>query len=80
MIEVKLEDGLLFPFFQPPVPWNPSIVLVDLPIARAPVIELAFPNAQPSDELLGGQVGLVCPVPYIIDDRIADVVGNPTSV
>jgi hypothetical protein len=53
ILAVRLDDGLLFPVFEPPVAGNPIIMLVHLAIALPPVIELALAQADPLNELLG---------------------------
>ena len=76
---VKLDDGLLFPVFEPPVAGNPAVMLVDLAVALPPVIELAQANSDPLDDLLGRDLRPVRPIANVVDDLIASVVGNPGS-
>ena len=45
-----------------------------------PVKVLAGGNANPGNDLLGGDAGFVFPGSDVVDDFIADVVGNPLSV
>ena len=79
ILVVKLDDGLLFPVFEPPVAGNPAIMLVDLAIALPPIIELALAQADPLNELLGRDLRPVRPIANVVDDSIASVVGNPGS-
>ena len=76
---MKLNDRLLFPVFEPPVAWDPAVVLVDLAITLSPIVELAQTDADPLDELLGRDLRLVRPIPNIVDNLIASIVGNPGS-
>jgi hypothetical protein len=76
---VKLDDGLLFPVFEPPVAGNPAIMFVDLAVTLPPVVELALADAQPLDELLGRDLRPIRPVASVIDDLVTGVVGNPGS-
>jgi hypothetical protein len=76
---VKLDDSLLFPVFEPPVAGNPALVLVDLAVTLSPVVELAQADADPLDDLLGRDFHPVRPIPNVVDDLIASVVGNPGS-
>jgi hypothetical protein len=76
---VKLDDGLLFPVFEPPVAGNPAIMLVDLAIALPPVIELALAQADPLNELLGRDLRPIRPIANVVDDLVTGVVGNPGS-
>jgi hypothetical protein len=53
VLDVKLNDGLLFPVFEPPVARNPDVMLVHVVVAILPVIEFARAEAGSLDELLG---------------------------
>jgi hypothetical protein len=76
---VELDDGLLFPVYEPPVAGNPAIMLVDLAIALPPVIELALAQADPLNELLGRDLRPIRPIANVVDDLVTGVVGNPGS-
>jgi len=41
VLPMKIDDRLLVPLLQPKVSGNPTVVFVHLPIAIAPVVELA---------------------------------------
>jgi hypothetical protein len=53
VLVVKLNDGLLFPVFEPPITGNPAVMLVHFAVALPPVIELALAETAPLDELPG---------------------------
>src|SRR3954451_14752849 len=74
---VEVEDGLLLPLFEPPIARDRRVVLVGQAVAGAPVVELAGGDSQPGDEPPDGDLGAPGPVRDVIDDGIADVVGNP---
>src|SRR5712671_3206460 len=57
MFPVEVDDGLLFPRCQPEITGNPTVVLIDAPIAFSPVVELAGSHAQPVDESSGADLG-----------------------
>jgi hypothetical protein len=76
---VKLNDGLLFPVFKPPVARNPAVMLVHFTVALPPVIELAPAEADPPDELPGRDLRSVRPIAIVIDNLVANVMGNPGS-
>src|SRR5260370_9243848 len=80
MTIVVVEDGLLLPVFEPPVPRDLAVVLVDLSVAVLPVMELAGAQSQPAQQSSGGQLGMLGPVVHVVDDLVAGVVGNPRSV
>jgi hypothetical protein len=77
MPSVKVEDGFLLPVLKPPVAGNQRIVLVGQAVPGAPVVELARGDSQPGDEPLDGDLRAFGPVGDVIDDGVADVVGNP---
>ncbi len=58
----------------------PAVVLIDLAITLFPTIKRALGHAHPLQDPFGGHVGVITPAMNVIDDRIADVVGNPNSV
>ena len=41
VLQMEIDDCLLFPILQPKVPGNPTVVLVDAAIALSPIVELA---------------------------------------
>ena len=74
---VEIKDCFLLPVFQPPIAGDQRVVLVGQAVAGAPVVELAGGDSQPRDEPLDGDLGALGPPGDVIDDRVADVVGNP---
>ena len=76
---VKIDDGLLFPIFEPPIAWNPAVVLVDLAVPLPSVVKLALSDAQPGDKLLGWDLRPIRPITGVVDDLIMSVVGSPGS-
>src|SRR4051794_785993 len=74
---VEINDGLLLPVLQPPIAGNQGVVLVGQAVAGAPVVELARGDPQPGDELLDRDLGGLGPTGDVINDGVADVVGNP---
>lgn len=76
---VKVDDGLLFPVLQPPIPRNPPIVVVDLDVAAFPVVVLAGRESDPAKQLADGDLGAAVPVLDVVDDLISRIVGNPAT-
>jgi hypothetical protein len=62
------------------IPWDGSIVLVDFAIAFLPVEILAAANPEPCNDLLSWDFGSVIPVIHVIDNLVAGIRGNPTSI
>src|SRR5690348_10418752 len=58
-------------------PGNPAVMLIDLAVALAPVVELAGRDVQPPDEPPGADLGLLRPAPDEIYDLIPRIVRNP---
>jgi hypothetical protein len=79
MLLVISHDRLLLPILQPRVARNLAVVLVDFAEPLAPVVELADAQLQPGEELLYGQLRAFGPASHVVDDLVADVVGNPAS-
>ena len=80
MFEMELENRLSFVDGQPMIAWDPRIVLVDFSIATSPVMEFTERDSDPGDDDECGDLGLIGPSPHEIDDLIANIVRNPTSL
>ena len=76
---VEVKDGLFLPFFEPPVSRDFSVMLVGFAIAFFPGVVLAGLQSGPAQQRFARQVGSLRPVIHVIDDRIANVVGDPDS-
>src|SRR5436190_9868364 len=74
---MKADDGLRLPFLQPEVAGNPAVVLVHLPIAFPPVVELAGGDVEPPNEPPGADLSLFRPAPDEIHDLIPRIVRDP---
>jgi hypothetical protein len=74
---MECEDGLLLVVGEPVVSRDGPVVLVRLAVPLSPREELAAGDAEPRDEALGDEVGLVGPDANEVDDGVPDVVGNP---
>ena len=59
VLQVEPDDGLFPPILQPEIAGNPAVVLVNLPVAFPPVVELAGGDVEPHDELAGADLGLL---------------------
>ena len=77
MFVVEINDLLLLPLLQPKIPGDLSIMLVGLAIPLLPVVILARRYPKPSDEKAHRQLGTTDPGLDKINNRIADIVGNP---
>ena len=74
---MKADDGLLLPILQPEIAGNPAVVLVHLPVAFPPVVELAGGDVEPPNEPPGADLGLLRPAPDEIHDLIPRIVRDP---
>lgn len=77
ILSLKVDDGLFLPVLKPAVAGHVGVVFVGQAVAAPPVMKLAGGQAQPGEESRGGDLGTIGPVADIIDELIADVVGNP---
>src|SRR5271155_1451647 len=77
MLLMKSDDRLLLPRCQPEIPGNPTVVLIDSPIALSPVVELAGPHSQPADESSDADFGPLRPASDEIYDQIPHVMRHP---
>src|SRR5882762_1424370 len=74
---MEANDGFLLPRLQPEIPGNPPIVLIHSPVALAPVVELAGPNAQPLRESPDADLGLLRPTSDKIHHLIPRIMRHP---
>ena len=74
------ENRLLFPLFQPMVAWYECIVFIHFSIPPPPVIKLACADADPFHQISRRQFGPLAPLPDVIDDFVAHIMRNPSSV
>ena len=75
---MKADDGLLLPILQPEVAGHPAVMLIDLPVALPPVVELAGSDVESPNEPPGADLGLLRPAPDEIHDLIPRIGWNPT--
>src|SRR5258707_3200218 len=80
ILQMEIDDGLLFPVLQPKVPGNPTVVLVDAAVAFSPIVELAAAHAQPTNESPGADLTSLRPAPHEIHDLVPHVVRHPDPV
>src|SRR5262249_18605943 len=77
---MEIDDGLLFPIFQPKIPGNPTVVFVDAAVAFSPIVELATAHAQPLNESPDADLAGIGPAPDEIHDLIPRIVRDPDLV
>jgi hypothetical protein len=77
---MEVEDGLFLLGLQPVVARDPGVVLVGLAVAVLPGVPLGGGQAEPEQEAGDGNTGFAGPAVDEIDDLVAGIVGNPTSV
>jgi hypothetical protein len=58
---IKSYDGLPFPFFQPEISRDGSVMLVGFAVSVDPGVELAFADGKPADEPVNRNAGLIAP-------------------
>jgi hypothetical protein len=77
---VEANDGVALPRFEPVIAGNLAVVLVGLPVALLPAVELARAELEPAEEALGRDLGLLRPPVDEVDERVAGVVRNPAAI
>ena len=76
---MEVNDRLFFPVFEPPIPRNLSVMLVDLAVTRLPVPEFIGGQLNPLQQLLGRQPRAVYPVDDVINNLVSCIVRNPAT-
>ena len=66
--------------FEPMVSRYQCVVLIDFSIPLFPVEVLAVANADPADNSTGGDLCLLFPLVNVVDNFVADIMGNPLTV
>ena len=79
VLAIELDDGLPFPFLQPEVARNPTVVFVQRAVAFTPAVKLARRNRQPSQEAFDADLGFLRPASNEIDDLVANVGRDPLA-
>ena len=79
VFEVKFDDGLFFPFIEPMVAGDPAIVLIDSAIVTSPAREGGRPESDPLQEFLGRDAGFGGPFSHVVNDFVANLMGNPVA-
>src|ERR671915_296435 len=74
---MKADDGLLLPILQPEAAGTPAVVLIPLPVAFPPIVELAGGDVEPPNEPPGADLSLLRPAPDEIHDLVPSIVRNP---
>src|SRR5580704_8447962 len=77
ILEVKTDDGFLFPRLQPEIAGDPTVVLVHSSVALPPVVELADPNPQPLRESSDADLGILRPTSDKIYHLIPHIMWHP---
>lgn len=79
MAIVIVDDRLFLFLRQPAVARRVAVVFVRPAVPLAPLVILARRKAEPAEQHSGRQLRAVGPMPHVVDDLVARVVGNPTS-
>jgi hypothetical protein len=70
ILQMEIDDRFFLPQLQPEIAGNPTVVLIDAPVALPPVVELAGGDPQPVNESPDADLGLLRPAP----DEIAGAI------
>jgi hypothetical protein len=77
---MKINNRCSLSFLQPMIPWDRPVVFLGFSVSRFPVEILTAADSQPSDDLLCWDLGPLFPIVYIVNNTVAAIMGNPTSV
>ncbi len=80
ILGMEIKNCFSLRFLQPVVARDRAIMFVDFSATLFPIEILAAADTQPSDDLLGWDLGTLVSVVHIIDDLVAAIMGNPASV
>jgi len=76
---VEVKNRLLFPFLEPPVPGCFAVMAIDLSVAFEPCVVLASGQLCPLEQVFAWQFGTLRPILHVVDDLVANVMGDPDS-
>ncbi len=76
---MEVKNRLLFPFFKPPVPGYFAVMAVDLSVAFEPCVVLARGEFCPLELVSAWQFGTFRRILHVVDDLVANVVGDPNA-
>lgn len=65
--------------FKPVVSRDLRVVLIDFAVPLFPVEVLALADSNPANDSVGGNFRFMFPVTDVVDDFVADVMGNPPA-
>jgi len=77
MLQMKVDNGLFLPVFEPEVAGNQGVVLIGLAVTALPIVILAGANAQPGDKMRHSDAGAPGPALDEVNNRITDIMGYP---
>ena len=77
---IPCDDRCTLPVFKPMISWDLRVVLVRFTVALLPVVELTRMDSKPFHDQAFTDLALFIPIPDIVDDFVANIMGNPPSV
>jgi hypothetical protein len=80
LVIALVEDRLLLPIFKPMIARNPPVVLEGFAEMPNPFGKSRRPYSGPSQNLGLGYLGLLGPFSDVVDDLIANLMGNPFAI
>jgi hypothetical protein len=74
-----VQDALAFVVFKPMIARNLGVVFVDFAVALLPVKVFALADPDPANDATGRDFRFLFPVADVVNDFIANVMGNPLA-
>lgn len=76
---MEVEDGLFLPILKPPITRYLAVVLVDFPVSFERCVVLARGQLGPLEQVFARQVRSLGPVLHVVDNLVANIVGDPNA-
>lgn len=79
MLPLVVQDALAFVVLKPMIAGNLCIVFVDFAVTLFPVKVFALADSDPANNAAGRDFRFLFPVANVVDDFVANVMGNPLA-
>jgi len=76
---IKTDNSLPFPFFQPEITRNGSVMLVCFAVTVNPGVELALADGKPVNKPIDRDVGFIAPCSGKVNNGVTSIMGNPDA-
>jgi len=74
-----VQNAFAFVFLEPMIAWHLGVVFVDFAVTLLPVEIFALADPDPANDSAGRNFCLLFPVSDVVNDLVANVMGNPLA-